>query len=57
MKTTTYTMDNEKDASALATYFKECGITASQKGVVVKVSGEEKTLAYLYNKFITIALI
>ena len=57
MPTSTFKMDNETDATALCTYFGNCGFPANRKGVVVKVKGDTKTLTYLFNKFITIALI
>ena len=57
MATSKYTMDNENEATALVSYFTNCGITASRKGVVVKANGEPKLLSYLYDKFVTIALI
>lgn len=57
MPTSTFKMDNETDATALCTYFGNCGFPANRKGVVVKVKGDTKTLTYLFNKFITITLI
>jgi hypothetical protein len=57
MKASTFTMNNETEAKALTGFFGECGITASHKGNVVKASGDDKLLAYLYEKFVTIALI
>ena len=57
MKTSTFPMDNENEAIALVSYFKDCGITATHKGSVVKASGDTAMLAYLFNKFVTIALI
>lgn len=57
MSTSTFTMDNEKEAIALVSYFSNCGVTASRKGVVVKAKGETSLLGYLYEKFVTIALI
>lgn len=50
-------MENENEATALVSYFMNCGITASRKGAVVKANGEAKMLAYLYDKFVTIALL
>lgn len=50
-------MNNESEATALVNYFGECGISASRKGAVVKASGDSNLLAYLYDKFVTIALI
>lgn len=50
-------MNNESEATALVNFFSECGITASRKGNVVKANGESKMLAYLFEKFVTIALI
>jgi len=57
MKTTTFTMNNENEAIVLVGFFGECGISASRKGNVVKASGDINLLAYLYEKFLTIALI
>ena len=53
----TFKMNNENEAIALVNYFSACGISASRKGAVVKASGETSMLAYLYEKFVTIALI
>ena len=50
-------MNNESEATALVNFFAECGITASRKGKAVKASGDANLLAYLYEKFVTIALI
>ena len=50
-------MNNENEATALVTFFTECGISASRKGLVVKAVGETKLLAYLFDKFVTIALV
>lgn len=55
--TNTFKMDTENEATALVSYFATCGVSASRKGVIVKASGESKLLAYLYDKFVTIALI
>lgn len=57
MKTSTFNTSNESEATALVTFFSECGISASRKGAVVKATGDTQTLAYLYEKFVTIALI
>ena len=57
MKTSTFNTSNETEATALVTFFNECGISASRKGVVVKASGDTQLLSYLYGKFVTIALI
>ena len=57
MKTSTFPMNTESEATALVSFFGECGITANRKGNVVKANGETKLLAYLFDKFVTIALI
>jgi hypothetical protein len=57
MKASTFTMNNENEATALVNFFGECGVTANRKGNVVKASGDDNLLAYLYEKFVTIALI
>lgn len=57
MKQNSFILDNESEAIALVSYFGACGISANRKGNVVKASGDEKLLAYLYEKFVTIALI
>lgn len=57
MATSKFTMENENEATALVQYFTNCGVTANRKGVVVKANGEPTLLAYLYEKFVTIALI
>ena len=57
MKTTTFTMANETEATALVKFFGDCGISANRKGNSVKASGEPDIVSYLYEKFLTIALI
>lgn len=57
MKQNSFILDNESEAIALVNYFGACGISANRKGNVVKASGDDKLLAYLYEKFVTIALI
>ena len=57
MKQSTFTLDNENEAIALVAFFGDCGITASRKGNVVKAGGDTNLLGYLYEKFVTIALI
>jgi len=57
MKTNIFTTENENEAVALVRFFGECGITANRKGNVVKATGDTTLLAYLYEKFVTIALI
>jgi hypothetical protein len=57
MKASTFTMNNENEAIVLVGFFGDCGITASRKGNVVKATGDSALLGYLYNKFLTIALI
>lgn len=53
----TFKMNNENEATALVNYFATCGVSATRKGAVVKASGDSNLLAYLYEKFVTIALI
>ena len=53
----TFKMENENEATALVTYFSTCGVSATRKGAVVKANGDSNLLAYLYEKFVTIALI
>ena len=50
-------MNTEDEAIALVKYFSDCGINASRKGKLVKASGEPSLLSYLFDKFVTIALI
>ena len=50
-------MENENEAIVLVNFFGECGIQATRKGNVVKANGEPNLLSYLYEKFVTIALI
>ena len=50
-------MNSESEAIALVKFFGDCGISANRKGNVVKASGETKLLAYLFDKFVTIALV
>ena len=50
-------MNNENEAIILVRFFDECGISANRKGNVVKANGDSTLLGYLYNKFLTIALI
>lgn len=57
MKHSTFTMDNENEATALVKFFTDCGISASRKGNVVKATGESNLLSHLFNKFVTIALL
>lgn len=52
-----FTMNNETEAIALVGFFGECGVPASRKGNVVKAGGDPNLLSYLFNKFLTIALI
>lgn len=55
--TNTYKMNNESEATALATYFSTCGVKATAKGLVVKANGDNALLSYLFNKFLTIAIL
>ena len=57
MKASTFTTSNESEATALVSFFNECGITANRKGNIVKANGDATLLEYLYGKFVTIALI
>lgn len=57
MKASTFTMNNEDEAIALVSFFGECGVTANRKGNVVKTTAEPSLVSYLYEKFVTIALI
>ena len=57
MKASIFTMNNENEAIVLVRFFDECGISANHKGNVVKANGDTNLLAYLYEKFVTIALI
>ena len=57
MKTNNFTMLNENEAMALVHFFLDCGVSASRKGNIVKANGDANLLAYLYEKFLTIALI
>ena len=57
MKTMTITMDNEREAVALAGFFNDCGITASRKGLAVKVTGEPGLVGHLFNIFVIKALV
>ena len=57
MKQNSFILDNESEAIALVRFFGECGISANRKGNVVKATGDTNLLAYLYEKFVTIALI
>ena len=50
-------MANEGEATALVNFFEDCGITASRKGCIVKANGDAHIVAYLYEKFVTLALI
>lgn len=57
MATSTFKMDNENEAIVLVDFFKNCDIYATHKGAVVKATGDSNIIAYLYDKFVTIALI
>jgi hypothetical protein len=57
MKPSTFTMNNENEAIILVSFFGECGVSATHKGNVVKATGDSTLLGYLYEKFVTIALI
>ena len=57
MKTNTFNAGNENEAVALVTFFSECGISASRKGLVVKVVGEPKLVGHLFDIFIINALV
>ena len=57
MKTSTFNTSNETEAIALVTFFNECGISASRKGVVVKAVGEPKLVGHLFDIFVINALV
>ena len=57
MKASTFPMNNENEATALVTFFNECGISASRKGLVVKAVGEPKLVGHLFDIFIINALV
>lgn len=57
MKTSTFNTSNETEAVALVTFFNECGISASRKGVVVKAVGEPKLVGHLFDIFVINALV
>jgi hypothetical protein len=57
MKTSTFNTSNETEATALVTFFNECGISASRKGVVVKAVGEPKLVGHLFDIFVINALV
>ena len=57
MKTSTYKTGNETEATALATFFKDCGVQASSKGLVVKATGEPALIDHLFQIFIINAMI
>lgn len=57
MKTNTFTAGNETEAIALVTFFTECGMTATRKGVNVKVTGEPSLVGHLFNIFVINALV
>ena len=57
MKTNTYNAGNETEAIALVGFFKECGYTATRKGLVVKVNGEPNMINHLFEVFVINALV
>ena len=57
MKTSTFNTSNETEATALVTFFNDCGISASRKGVVVKAVGEPKLVGHLFDIFVINALV
>ena len=57
MKASTFTSANENEAIALVSFFKECGISASRKGLVVKAEGDPKLVGHLFDIFIINALV
>lgn len=57
MKTNTFPMATENEATALVAFFTECGISASRKGLVVKAVGEPKLVGHLFDIFIINALV
>lgn len=57
MKTSTYKTGNEAEATALTTFFKDCGVQASCKGLVVKATGEPERIDHLFNIFVINAML
>jgi hypothetical protein len=57
MRTSTFNAGNENEAIALVTFFNDCGITASRKGLVVKATGEPSLVGHLFNIFVIKALV
>lgn len=57
MKANTFPTNNENEAIALVTFFNECGISASRKGLEVKAVGEPKLVGHLFDIFIINALV
>lgn len=57
MKTSTFNTGNETEAIALTKFFTECGLTATRKGINVKVTGEPSLVGHLFNIFVIKALV
>lgn len=57
MRTSTFNTSNETEAIALVTFFNDCGVSASRKGLVVKASGEPNLVGHLFNIFVIKALV
>ncbi len=57
MAASTFTTSSENEAIALVTFFSDCGISASRKGLVVKATGEPNLVAHLFDIFITNVLV
>lgn len=57
MAASTFTTSSENEAIALVTFFSDCGISASRKGLVVKATGELNLVAHLFDIFITNVLV
>lgn len=57
MAASTFTTGSENEAIALVTFFSDCGISASRKGLVVKATGEPNLVGHLFDIFIINALV
>lgn len=55
--TNTFVANNENEAEALVEFFKNCGVSASRKGLSVKAIGEPKYVEHLFNIYIINALV
>ena len=57
MAASTFTTGNETEAIALVSFFSDCGISASRKGLVVKATGDPSLIGHLFNVFVINALV